>query len=206
MKIVWLVAAMFGSALTVASFMKLIHAVFLGRPDSDFAQIREAGAMMVLPVAILAAICVIFGVAAFAIPLPVFITPAVGPDIPYFGAWHPVAATVLILAGLAAGALGYIAFGAAGFRRTDAFIGGGDPDKLGRIDGTAFYNTVTDIRLVGSAVRREGRGGFDAYSILSAFINAISRPPAFLHNGILPTYMIWSLLGLAGMILFVFLR
>lgn len=31
--VLWLVAAMFGSALTLASFMKLTHAVFLGQPS-----------------------------------------------------------------------------------------------------------------------------------------------------------------------------
>ena len=33
--ILWLMAAMFGSALTLASFMKLVHAVFLGQPSSE---------------------------------------------------------------------------------------------------------------------------------------------------------------------------
>ncbi|GAI75218.1 unnamed protein product, partial [marine sediment metagenome] len=32
--IVWLLAAMFGSALTLASFIKLIHAIFLGVPSN----------------------------------------------------------------------------------------------------------------------------------------------------------------------------
>ena len=31
--VLWLVAAMFGSALTLASFMKVVHAVFLGQPS-----------------------------------------------------------------------------------------------------------------------------------------------------------------------------
>ncbi|MDD5427820.1 MAG: proton-conducting transporter membrane subunit, partial [Candidatus Omnitrophica bacterium] len=56
--IVWLVCAMFGSALTVASFMKLLHAAFLGRPHKDFTQVKEAGLSMTAPMVILAASCI----------------------------------------------------------------------------------------------------------------------------------------------------
>ncbi len=39
--ILWIACAMFGSALTLASFMKLLHAVFLGRPSKDFSGLKE---------------------------------------------------------------------------------------------------------------------------------------------------------------------
>lgn len=205
-KILWLVAAMFGSALTVASFMKLIYSVFLGRPDGDFAHIREAGPAMVVPVILLSAICVIFGVGAFMIPLPLFIDPAIGQSVSYSGAWQPVPATFLILAGLAIGAVGYVVLRTAKFRRTDTFVGGGDPEKMGRIDGTEFYNTVTDMGLVGRAVKAEAAGGFDIYYVTSVAVKALSRPLGLLHNGILPTYMVWCLLGMFGMLVYIFMR
>lgn len=206
LKILWLVAAMFGSALTIASFMKLIHAVFLGRSDGDFAHIKEVGFSMAMPVIVLASICVIFGVGAFVLPLPLFISPATGFGISYSGTWQPVPATILLLTGLAIGAFGYLLLRSAKFRRTDTFVGGADPDTLGRIAGTEFYNTVTDIKMVGRAVKNEAKGTFDIYSISSNMINAISRPLSILHNGILPTYMVWCLLGVMGMFIYVFLR
>lgn len=205
-KIIWLVAAMFGSALTIASFMKLVYAVFLGRPDGDIAHIKEAGPTMVLPVLALAAICVVFGVGAFIIPLPLFIDPVIGSGPVFSGAWQPVTATILLLSGLVIGSAGYALLRGAKFRRTDTFVGGGDPDVMDRIDGTDFYNTVTDIKMIGAAVKREAGGGFDVYSISSAAIRALSRPLSFLHNGVLPTYMVWCLLGALGMLVFIFLR
>jgi formate hydrogenlyase subunit 3/multisubunit Na+/H+ antiporter MnhD subunit len=206
LKILWLVAAMFGSALTVASFMKLMHAVFLGRPEGDFAHIKEAPVAMSSVVLLLAAISVVFGIWAFTIPLPLLIIPATGFEVAYQGVWHPVTATALLLAGVAAGAVAYVVFRGAKFRRTDTFVGGGDPEKLGRVDGTAFYNTVTDIKVIGSVVKREALGELGIYQASSSIVKALARPFSFLHNGILPTYMVWCLLGTIGLILFVFLR
>ncbi|MBU1125171.1 MAG: hypothetical protein KKC84_04020, partial [Candidatus Omnitrophica bacterium] len=59
------VAAMFGSGLTLASFMKLLHAVFLGRvSNTKRADVKEVNWMMWLPGIALVIICVLFGVFA----------------------------------------------------------------------------------------------------------------------------------------------
>jgi hypothetical protein len=65
---------------------------------------------------------------------------------------------------------------------------------------------VTDIKIVGRIVKSEALGAFDIYSISTRAVKAIARPLIFLHNGILPTYMVWCLLGAMGMIFFIFLR
>jgi formate hydrogenlyase subunit 3/multisubunit Na+/H+ antiporter MnhD subunit len=58
-----LVAAMFGSALTLASFMKLIHATFLGPMAADKKlKLNEVGWKMWLPCSILAIMCILFGI------------------------------------------------------------------------------------------------------------------------------------------------
>ena len=61
--IIWLLAAMFGSALTLASFVKIIHAVFLGQGQGK--PLKESSWIMLLPMAVLAALCVIFGILPF---------------------------------------------------------------------------------------------------------------------------------------------
>ena len=48
--VLWLVAAMFGSALTLASFMKVVHAVFLGQPSQCAAPSQEPSRSDVDPV------------------------------------------------------------------------------------------------------------------------------------------------------------
>jgi len=59
--LVWLIAAMFGSGLTLASFMKLTHSVFLGVPmKRSGSKIREVGFGMVLPMAVLSLLCILF--------------------------------------------------------------------------------------------------------------------------------------------------
>lgn len=77
--ILCLVAAMFGSGLTLASFMKLLHAVFLGQQTEKLSlkQVKEVSWPMWLPAILLAITCVSFGVFARQIPLKYFILPAV---------------------------------------------------------------------------------------------------------------------------------
>jgi len=64
--IIWLIAALFGSGLTLASFMKLIHAIFLGKPSKDIEKknIKESGLLIIGPILTLAVLCIIFGIFA----------------------------------------------------------------------------------------------------------------------------------------------
>ena len=205
--IVWLVAAMFGSALTVASFMKLLHAVFLGRSSVSSADLKEAGIFMTLPVIILALTCVIFGVFAFALPLSILIIPAIGKEtLTYLGIWNPGTATALILAGILAGVLIYFLLFPKKARSVGVFIGGEDAKTLKRVTGTEFYDTVKDIGPLGNIYRKEEAGDFDIYEggkkLVSLFTGILQR----LHNGVLPTYLVWCLLGMIVMFIILFLR
>jgi len=51
---VWLVAAMFGSALTLASFVKIIHSVFLSRLPNRLKNVKEVSPLMFGPMLVLA--------------------------------------------------------------------------------------------------------------------------------------------------------
>jgi NADH-quinone oxidoreductase subunit L len=72
-------AALLGSVLTAASFLKLGHAAYLGKPaensDVKFDQVREAPPSMLLPIVILAAACLVFGLGN-ALPIDHLIAPA----------------------------------------------------------------------------------------------------------------------------------
>jgi len=206
LKIVWLAAAMFGSAFTVAIVMKLLHAVFMGRASSLSEKAKEVGLFMIIPVLILAAICLIFGIFAFSIPLPLFITPIIGAGLSYLGSWSPVAATVLVLIGIAIGALVYLALRSARFRRTDSFVGGEAQETFGRIPGTEFYNTVKDMKAFGVLYVEEARGELDIYAASGNIIRRLVTPLQKLHNGILPTYLAWCMIGVVAALAFIFLR
>ncbi|MFH0764661.1 MAG: proton-conducting transporter membrane subunit [Candidatus Omnitrophota bacterium] len=204
--ILWLVSAMFGSALTIASFMKLLHAVFLGRSARDFRNIKEAGFLMLFPVVILAIICIAFGVFAFLLPLPMLIMPAVGLSLTFLGTWAPIAATILIVIGIIAGLLVYTVLKPKKcFRAVPTFIGGEEADSIGRISGADFYNTIRDMRIIGAICKKEEEGSLDIYEegakgtfLLSGFLQ-------WLHNGVLPTYMVWCLMGMLALFI-VFMR
>ncbi|MFA6078560.1 MAG: proton-conducting transporter membrane subunit [Candidatus Omnitrophota bacterium] len=204
--IIWLVSAMFGSALTMAGFMKLLHAIFLGRPSKDLENVKEAPGAMILPVVFLAATCIVFGVFAFKLPLPMLILPSVKTPIAYIGTWGSIFATILIIVGVTAGAFIYLLFRRGGFRTVPTFIGGGDPDQLDRISGVEFYDTMKEIKAVDILYRKEEAKELDIYTIAQRSMTVCTRMLQGLHNGILPTYMVWCLLGMIAMFLILFLR
>lgn len=204
MAILCLVAAMFGSGLTLASFMKLMHATFLcqqtNKPASQ--QTSEVSWTMWLPCVILAIICVIFGIFAYQIPLKYFILPAVK-GVAFIGTWYAGLSTSLVITGLV---LGVLIFKLKGLRPTirpdTAFVGGEVIDlRQGRVTGTEFYNTIKDLGLLGAIYKRAEAGFFDIYNQGKNLIFSISGILQYLHNGILPTYLVWCLLGMLGLFL-----
>ena len=206
-----LAAAMFGSALTLASFIKLLHAVFLGERlnKANVDRISEAPWQMVLPCVILSVICILFGIFAFSLPLKYFIFPAVSLYYPInsaglLGSWQPGLAMLLVVLVLIAG---WIVFKVSGLKftvRQDAlFVGGETKEKKeeNMVTGTDFYNTVKDVWPLQSIYNKAQDGVFDIYE-QGKKIFAVSKPLQSLHNGVLPTYMVWMLLGMVGLFLF----
>jgi NADH:ubiquinone oxidoreductase subunit 5 (subunit L)/multisubunit Na+/H+ antiporter MnhA subunit len=59
--LVCLILAVFGSALTLASFLKFIHAIFLGKRPEKWSSIKEAPFNQWFAGGILAIICIGFG-------------------------------------------------------------------------------------------------------------------------------------------------
>src|SRR3989338_6770457 len=205
--ILWLVCAMFGSALTIASFMKLLHAVFLGRPSDASLKLKEAGISMTAPIIILASVCIIFGVFAFAVPLRLLIMPAIGREaLTYIGIWSPGIATSLISVGIILGGLIYMALIPKRERLVGLFVGGEDPEALERVSGAEFYDTVKDVKILGSMYEKEARHAFDIYDISRKSLEVFTKFFQRLHNGVLPTYLVWYLLGMIAMFIILFLK
>jgi formate hydrogenlyase subunit 3/multisubunit Na+/H+ antiporter MnhD subunit len=201
-----LVAAMFGSSLTLASFMKLLHAVFLGQTPESLKnkKISEVSWTMWFPCLALAGVCVLFGVFAFGVPLKYFILPAVSraaiTDLS--GIWSPALATVLIIIGLALGFIIFVLSRAGRSLRQDTSFTGSETRDLkeeeARVSATEFYNTVKEIGFLHKVYREAQRGVFDIYEQAKK-IFSLSKVLQYLHNGILPTYLVWMLLGMAGL-------
>ncbi|MFH1621599.1 MAG: proton-conducting transporter membrane subunit [Candidatus Omnitrophota bacterium] len=194
---IWLVAAMFGSALTLASFMKLIHTIFLGQPSKQNLSVRESPKSMLTPVIILAGLCIIFGVFAVKIPIKLFIAPSLKQPLVFSGAWNSSLATLFILVGLLIGFIIYL-LGSLKSREVKQFIGGEDLEKNSemRPSGVEFYNTVKEIPFLQFMYNRAEEKLFDIYEVGKNITFGVNSFFRYLHNGVLPTYCVWVLLGM----------
>ncbi len=209
-----LVAAIFGSTLTLASFMKLLHAVFLGQRLS-FARskkIQEVSIGMWTPGIVLAGLCILFGVFAFSIPLKYFIFPAASFNqalnaSALLGSWSPASATLLIILGLV---LGWLIFKLGklklSLRQDEAFVGAEitQPQPENMVTGIDFYNSIKEMKPLTIIYQKAQEGYFDIYEQGKKLVFAISKFLQFLHNGVLPSYLVWMLLGMVGLFLVFF--
>jgi len=208
--IIWLVAALFGSALTLASFMKLVHTVFLGQPSVEqkakSQKLGETGPLMWIPTLILATLCVIFGVFAYRVPLKMFIFPCIDEKVTFLGTWFAGLATVLILVGIVIGFIIYLLGTAAKTREAPPFVGGEVLEKHPqmRVSGLEFYNTIQELRILKTIYRLALKKAFDIYEVGSKITFGFNKVLRYIHNGVLPTYLAWCLLGMG--IMFYILR
>jgi len=202
LSIIWwifLLCAMFGSALTLASFMKLIYAVFLGQTPKHLSTktINEVHWTMYLPQIIFGCLCVIFGIFAFQVPLKYFILPSLNISISqiFIGIWQPGLATVLIITGIIFGLFIYL-ISKVKVRESSVFIGGETLTEEVRVTGVDFYQTVKDIGFFKQMYFLAEKKIFDIYDWGKNIILSISSVLSFAHTGNLHTYLIWCFTGI----------
>ncbi|MDD2220691.1 MAG: proton-conducting transporter membrane subunit [Clostridia bacterium] len=95
----WLffIAAVLGAFLTAASFLKLGHAAFFGKPaDEELKKTKEAPAAMLLPMLVLAAGCVLFGVYN-QLPLQSLVEPSLGGFLDHSHAGFPAFSILVVI-------------------------------------------------------------------------------------------------------------
>lgn len=202
---VWLVAAMFGSALTLASFVKVLHSVFLSRTRDDLKNVREVSAAQIAPMGILALLCVFLGVfywpAVNKLLVPALNLPHA---IVFVGTWDSLLATALLAAGIFLGLL-ILAVGLS-LRKARAVptwsCGETQQNEQMVIPGTHFYKTVSSMGGLRQLYNAQENGHFDLYNQSGKCGLALTAFLRWLHNGILPMYLTWVTLGLL-IILFV---
>jgi len=210
---IFLVAAMFGSSLTLASFVKVLYSVFWGQRPKELGKVREVGLSMKIPMLTLALLCIFFGVFA-QFPLRHFIGPVMGYSfhhlpraITFSGAlWSPSLATLLIIIALIVGLIIYL-LGHLKLRRTGLMYVGGeimDPEEV-RVPGTGFYETISNLKGFKGAYGDAEEGAFDLYYLTGKYGDNIVQVLRKLHDGVLSTYLSWCIIGL-GFLLFLLMR
>jgi formate hydrogenlyase subunit 3/multisubunit Na+/H+ antiporter MnhD subunit len=195
--IVWLAAAMFGSALTLASFMKLTQAIFFGdslTPETK--QATEVSAWMWAPVLLLSSLCVIFGVFAYTLPLKIFILPYLG-TVSFTGHFAPMTALILLAVGIICGAVFYLISNAKHARVAPVFTGGEDltPEET-KVSAAHFYDTIKDLGFLKKFYNKAEAGSFDLYEQGGKLTFGLSDLLKAVHHGLLHTYVAWCLIGL----------
>jgi formate hydrogenlyase subunit 3/multisubunit Na+/H+ antiporter MnhD subunit len=223
---IFLIVALFGSVLTLASFLKLLHSLFLGERPQGLARVRESGFGMWIATVVLAALCIVFGVWV-KLPLDLFIYPSIGFMKPAaIGFWSPALAAGLIIIGIVLGLVIYLLGTAWKPMRRHVFTGGELlPSEEARMTGPHFYGPVKDL-LAKTYEFGEG-GSFDFYNYATGIIRAVSvavsklvdrtldrfyeflarlgnlfgQGLSFLHSGELPTYLGWIFLGMIAILI-----
>jgi len=205
--VIWLIAAMFGSSLTLASFVKVLHTVFLGVRAKKRGGPKEVGATMAIPMLVLAILCLAFGIFAYAIPLKGFILPAVSRVLPvpelgrWLGWWSPGLATLFIIIGIVIGLIIYLAGRLKATRSDSMYVGGEILSDDVRMTGTDFYNTVSDMGFFRQIYAAAAKRAFDTYDIGRKFSFYFIRGFRAIHTGILPHYLSWMLAGILVLVI-----
>lgn len=197
-------AALIGSFFTAASFLKLGHAAFLGKVSDENRRVKEAPLLMLLPMAVIAILCVAFGVFNF-IPIKILIQPILGPERlggKSFAGYPSNIMLVIITVAVLIGALLNHIYGV---------------KKTGR--GIGAVDHIYHAPILSGIYKKAERGLFDPYNIGLIFINIFSASAGWfdkaidwvyndlivklayflakaiktLHDGSYRTYLIWSL-------------
>ena len=205
---IWLIVAIFGSALTLAYSVKIIHSVFLSRLPSELGDVKEVSLPMKVPMVILALLCVFFGV-FYHIPLKMFIYPALNIEAGtvIFGTWDSTLATALIVIGIIIGWLILAAGWLSKKVRTVPtwYCGEVQDNERMIIPGTHFYKTVSSMGGLKQLYTGQEKGHFDTYNQSGRLGLALTEFLRWLHAGVLPMYLTWVTLGLL-VILFIVCR
>ncbi len=93
---IFYVAALLGSFLTAASFLKLGHAVYFGKRNQENENARESSLPMLIPMIVIAAVCVFFGLYnRFAVSF--FLEPVLGEQFTEHTSTLLIALTAIVL-------------------------------------------------------------------------------------------------------------
>lgn len=199
--IVWLSLAVIGSALTLASFIKFISGVFLGRWKSPSGNTGEVNWLMWTPMIVLSALCIGFGVFASKYVIPSLFGPIVG-TVTFAGLWDSSVISLLILISVVLGILLYFAFSRNRFRTDDIFIGGETNRNEVGFEPVNFYETIRNFGIFRHTYAWAESKYFDLYDVTKGIVLRISRLFSAAHDGILSNLAFWVLAGLIFMFIF----
>jgi len=202
--ILWLSMAVIGSALTLASFIKLLSGIFLGRVKVRNENVRDVRLFMQVPVIALALACVVLGVFASNWIVPRFLEPVTG-EITFTGLWNSGMVSTLIAISIVLGIVFYFVITGFRFRTEEIFIGGESSRSEMGYESVSFYETIKNFGIFKPFYGWAGKKYFDVYDLSKGVVLKISHYLSAAHNGILSNLAFWVLAGLIFMFIFLLL-
>ncbi len=222
-----LLTAMFGSALTLASFMKLMYSIFWGERPAKLQRVREAAPFLIIPSIILSIFIIGFGI-FYPWILRTLIQPILsesGREIVIPGIWQSGMAVILLVLSLAVGMVFYLLSRGQKAEAVDVFVGGEDPkDGSYRVSGAQFYGPIKTMRGLGTILHMAERGVFDLYNyvlnfitwgsnviykyidqgladlyqeVVPGFIAVLGKLMQLFNARLIPTYLLWALYAIS---------
>ena len=222
-------AAVFGSALTLASFIKVMYSGFLAPGPKGAAYLTKPHKEKLLsvgPMVVLAALCVILGLAP-GLAVSRFFVPEMKADlvqtllgdlhenlntdrlplevVTKIGLWAPTKALALIIVGIVLGlAFSWVVAGRK-VRVVRPFLAGEVPkpdDDRFRVPGTHFYQTIGEMPILGALLHHGERGAMDLYRWAARYGGGLVQVLRNQHTGLISLYVAWCLLGLAAALIY----
>ena len=195
--LICLLMAVFGSALTLASFLKFLHSIFLGKLKKSLEVTRKASVNQRIATGILSLLCIVFGLFAVQIPIKYFLKPIISeqqwifPE--FFGSYQPI--LLFLLFGLVF-ILGYLTFLLIrNVRYDEIYLGGMKAVEKFRISGTEFYKEIRDMDPLKTFYDWAEKKVFDIYDIGKAVSVFFGKLFSRFHSGQLNFYSLWIVLG-----------
>jgi hypothetical protein len=129
--------------------------------------------------------------------LAYFVYPVLDASPDFIGLWEPGAAVLTLALGLLAGSGLYLVGTARRARTVEPFVGGERLEEHPemRLSGKEFYETVQEMPGFKRIYQYAERRGFDTYDWGMKFAAWTGKPLCALHDGILPRYLAWCLVG-----------
>ena len=201
-----LVAALFGSTLSVIYITKFIYSAFLGGDETEIEKYPGWG--MKTAVGVPAVLCLALGIHPR--PLLDSVRPIIG-SIPVFeGTWVSYMAAAFLLGAIVVGAALYALFNLKEkSSRKPVFMGGENEETIDeeryfpyvreldfKVYPSEIYNSIKSSWLFNWLFVAEERKFIDPYVAISWVGKAFTRSFRWAHNGLLSRYLVWVFSGL----------
>ncbi len=193
----WLALAVIGSALTLASFIKFISGIYLGKTNPLLKKIKEVNILMWLPQIILAVLCIVFGILAIQWVLPMLFDFAPLSEVHQIESlWNSLPVAILVIVSLLLGFLIYLIGNIKKFRRSDSFIGGEKIQEDSEYSPLEFYKTISSFKFFNFFYDKAKKKWFDIYDLGKGLVLGLNTIFSKCHTGVLSTYIMWVIFGL----------